>query len=270
MSLQLNELEEEFGVARDDVQYHDRRNSDGSMNEPCALKNDNGDPVICTGGPRSAVQWRRLRNRLWHRRWLRQYFSAPKVLVRERQKRQIHNEELYLDLIIVANIAALGHELRETFGGWAAVEKFILLFGAVSASWRTLVLLWNLYGTLGDLVDKLGIYATHTALSGIGLGAHGAFSTAQRQVGISAFLASSIPAISIIAFAWMEPASTNEHNMFSQAIVGQTVNVLTVLPYLVAAFLDSERAAKNLYWVALVGSHLFVRQILTFVFISLY
>lgn len=262
MSLPRNELEEEFGVARDDVQYHDRRRSDES-DQPCAVKldADDGTPGACQASPRSPAQWRRLRKRLWHRRWLRQYFSAPNVLVREREKRRIHNEELYLDLVIVANIAALGHELRETFGGWDAVEKFILLFGPVSASWRTLIILWNLYGTLGDLVDKFGIYATHTAMSGIGLGAHGAFSTAQKQVGICAFLATAIPAVSIMLFAWMEPASINEHNLFSQAVGLQVVNVLSVLPYLIAAFVDSERVAKILYWVALVSCHCVVRLV---------
>jgi hypothetical protein len=205
----------------------------------------------CSKKAQRRRQWRRLQRRLWHPRWLRQYFREEGVLVREPGLRKIGNEELYLDLIIVANIAALGQDLKKYFKGWHEVETFMLLFGAVYTSWRNVLFLWNMFGTKGDLLDKVGVYCAHAAMSGIGLGAHFAFSTARKHVAVSAFLASAIPILSHVAFAVLEPDTSNEHNLFDQVIGLQIVAFVGILPYLIAAFVSSERAVRALYWVAL-------------------
>ena len=65
----------------------------------------------------------RLGRRLFASRHLMQYFHDD-VLYRTEGNRSIGPDELFLDLVIVGGIAALGHELRETFNGWDDVEKF--------------------------------------------------------------------------------------------------------------------------------------------------
>ncbi|PXF41093.1 hypothetical protein BWQ96_09197 [Gracilariopsis chorda] len=121
---------------------------------------------------------------LFERRHLQQYY-ASEVLYRTAQRRTVAPDELFLDLVLVGGIAALGHELRENFHSWKDVEKFFLLFAAIYSSWRTVILLWNLWGIKKDLFEKLVIYAVFTCLIGIALGAHGAFQDGIRPIAIS-------------------------------------------------------------------------------------
>jgi low temperature requirement protein LtrA len=242
-----NEHVHEFGDLADDVEHYAvHSSSESSVNEISVV----AEAKLLSAFSRS--QWARLRRRLWHRRWLRQYFRGEGVLVREEGLRKIGNEELFLDLIIVANIAAIGHELRHTFGGWQEIEHFVLLFGAVYNSWRVILYLFNMFGTQGDLIDKLGVYCTICAMSGIGLGAHDAFTVARSHVAVSSFLASAIPSSSHLLFSAMDEQAVNEHNFFNHGALGQVLMLFAVTPYLAAAFVGSERTAKNLFWAAFV------------------
>jgi hypothetical protein len=257
-------VDAEFGaITGAVVEHHDRVDSDDTSDLP-----DCSAPAAtpCAGSPDRVLharQWQRLRRRLWHRRWLRQYFREEGVLVREPGLRKIGNEELYLDLIIVANIAALGQDLKNSFKGWHEVETFLLLFGAVYTSWRNIAFLWNMFGTKGDLLDKLGVYSAHAAMSGIGLGSHVAFTAARKHVAVSAFLASAIPIFSHVAFAVMEPDTTNEHNIFDQIIGMQVLAFVGIIPYFCATFVTSERAARALYWIPLIWTIFAVRSCLS-------
>lgn len=69
---------------------------------------------------------------------------------------------------------------------------------------------------------------------------------------MASFLATAIPALSFSLMSYLEPASTNEHNIFNQGVWQGLFMVATVSPYFVAIFIDSERGAKICYWVALV------------------
>lgn len=138
-------LEEEFGaLGGTSVRFHERSDSEASSVQArrARAKAGAGD------GRFGRARWARLKDLLWHRRWLRQYFSEEGVLVREHHRRP-SNEELFLDLILVAALASLSHELRHNFDGWSSVENFILLFGALYSSWRTIMSLWNSFGTRG-------------------------------------------------------------------------------------------------------------------------
>jgi hypothetical protein len=143
----VHELDKEFGaITGTEVRFHERVASSDSEAEVMAVGKETGQPA---NQRFSKAQWRRLRNHIWHPRWLRQYFPEQGVLVREKDARKPSNEELYLDLILVAAIASLSHQLRHDFHGWSSVENFMLLFAALYSSWRTLMFLWNAFGTKG-------------------------------------------------------------------------------------------------------------------------
>lgn len=135
-------IEEEFGKLKNtEVQFHSgpASSADGSVDAEtaaaCATAVAEGRaPTVCARHDRvNARQLRRLRRKLFAPRWLRQYFPQEGVLRREAVRKERKEEDLYLDLIVVAAIAALSHELRHHFfeDGWASVENFILLFGAL-------------------------------------------------------------------------------------------------------------------------------------------
>lgn len=138
-------VDAEFGAISETVRFHERHDSADSGVQAAAAAAATGSDAHSRF---SRAQWARLRDSLWHRRWLRQYFPEEGVLIRERV-REGHVEELYLDLIVVASIAALAHDLRHGYDGITSVQDFGLLFSALYSSWRTLTLLWNAYGIKG-------------------------------------------------------------------------------------------------------------------------
>lgn len=144
--------------------------------------------------PESATgkQTNRLGKRLFRRHRLQQHF-AGETLYRTIGHRKVSTDELFLDLIVVANFAALGHELRVSFQGWNEIEKFLLLFGAVYGIWRSLTFYWNLWESHQDVYHKLFVYAVFTMLTGVGIGAHGAFSKCLPWVAGAAFAGNVIP-----------------------------------------------------------------------------
>lgn len=191
----------------------------------------------------------RLKRRLFAKRHLMQYFH-DEVLYRTEGNRKVGADELFLDLVIVGSIAALGHELRETFKGWEDIEKFFLLFTAMYSSWRTVVLLWNLFDLRSDLTDKFGIYTVFFSLTGIALGAHGAFDNGIRPyVAVCSFTATAIPAVTILVWSAKEPLLRNPANLVNQLVLTSAVSLLSVIPYLAAAFVDSERTSRILFWI---------------------
>lgn len=196
----------------------------------------------------------RLRRRLFHERHIHQYWQGE-TLFRTAGNRSIGPDELFLDLVIVGGIAALGHELRETFSGWRDVEKFLVLFGALIVSWRSVVFLWNLWGVSSDLIDKFGIYLIFTCLTFISLGAHGAFDDGVRPyVAVAAFLASAIPTTTALIWGLREPLLKTKQGPSSLTVTCVS-SLIGASPYLAAAFVDSDRVSRILFWVAL-GAHL--------------
>lgn len=208
-------------------------------------------PITVKGGAARSARWKRLYERCVRPRHLMQYFYNE-TLYRTVGVRKVTTEELFLDLVIVAAIAALGHELRESEINWRSLEKFLLLFGAVVASWRQVVMLWNLWGIHEDVLEKIGIYILFMALTGIALGAHSAFDDLARPyVAVSAFIASALPAIGVVRWASQERLLKNPANRVNEPILLGVVDFISVLPYLAAAFVKSDRATRILYWVSL-------------------
>ena len=156
-------------------------------------------------------------------------------------------------IVIMPLVAAIGHELRGSFEGWAEVEKFLLLFGAIMVSLRSLIYFWNLWGSYGDVFDKVGVYITYTALTGIGIGAHSAFTDARRYVAVACFLSSAVPTMSNMRVSAKDPLMRNKNNYINQNVYTCLVQMFFALFYLAAAFVDSERIARILYWVPLVA-----------------
>jgi len=190
----------------------------------------------------------RLRKRLFRPRKLQQYFRGT-TLYRTPENRKITNDELFLDLIIVAAVAAIGHELRETFQGWYEMEKFLLLFGAVYSVWRGLALYWNLWESTQDLIDKIFVYTVFTMLTGIGIGAHGAFTTCLPWVSGASFLGNVIPWGLSAYHSQREAGLKGKDNVINNGLLVSGVQILGALPYLAACFVRSERAAKILFWI---------------------
>lgn len=191
----------------------------------------------------------RLRRRLFAERHLMQYFHND-TLYRTEGNRKVGPDELFLDLVIVGGVAALGHELRENFSGWLDVEKFFLLFHALYSSWRAVIFLWNLFDLRSDLTDKFGIYLTFFSLTGIALGAHGAFDDGIRPyVAGCAFAATAVPSTSMLWWAVKEPLLKNPANIVNQVILASTVSLVSVIPYFAAAFVSTSRATRILFWV---------------------
>ncbi|CDF34786.1 unnamed protein product [Chondrus crispus] len=215
---------------------------------------DDHDPVVPASADQSPSakikREKRVWNRLFHDRHLMQYFYQG-TLYRTVGKRKVGTEELFFDLVIVAAVAALGHELRISEITWQSTEKFILLFSAVYNSWRQSVLLWNLWGIQEDLLEKAGIYVTFFALSGIALGGHNAFDDLARPfVAVSAFVASAIPALAGVAWSFSESLMKNPANRVNQLILSDIFTFVSIVPYLIAACVRDENLTRNLYWVA--------------------
>lgn len=215
-------------------------------------------PISVKGQLARSERWGRLYRRCYRPRHLMQYFYNE-TLYRTIQTRKVTTEELFLDLVIVAAIAALGHELRESGITWASVEKFMLLFSAVISSWRQAVLLWNFWGIHHDLAEKAGIYLTFLALTGIALGAHSAFDDAARPyVAVSSFCASAIPLSALIRWSLKERLLKNPANRVNEVLLTACFEVFYILPYLAAAFVKTERATRALYWTSVVLQFMFM------------
>lgn len=121
------------------------------------------------------------------------------------------------------------------------------------SSWRQLVFFWNLWGAYGDIFDKLGVYITFTALTGIGAGAHGAFTTARAYVAVSSFLATFVPLISNGIVSFQERLLRNDQNVINQNVFSAIVQLVFTLPYFAAAFVRTDRATRILYWIPAVA-----------------
>ncbi len=109
--------------------------------------------------------------------------------------------------------------------------------------------LWNFWGMYGDLFDKVVVFVTFAALTGIGTGAHAAFTTARSYVAISSFLASAVPLFFNLYFSKKERLLRNNNNLFNHNVFNMSLQAFTVIPYFAAAFVGTERAARFLFWI---------------------
>lgn len=193
----------------------------------------------------------RLRRKCFHQRHIHQYWQAE-TLYRTAGNRSIGPDELFLDLVIVGGIAALGHELRVEFSGWRDVEKFLLLYAAIYRSWTSVVFLWNLWGVASDLTDKIAIYVVFTSLTFIALGAHGAFNYdgVRPYVAVASFVAIVIPGLANLLWGLKEPLIKSPGRRPSQVTFMSILMIVSALPYLAAAFVSTDSAARVLFWVA--------------------
>lgn len=188
---------------------------------------------------------------LFRRRSLQQFFYND-VLFRHKQSRTVSREELFLDLVLVAAIATLGHHLREEPLSWKLVENFVLMFAVIYGAWRHIVLLWNYWGVNEDMLDKIGIYFTFVFIFGISLGAYDPFNPTVRMfVAISSFLASFIPLLENFIWARKDKLLKIPSNRTNTVTVGCILSSISLLPLLAAAFVSSERTSKNLFWASI-------------------
>lgn len=230
----LTHHEEEHGVVLGGVHQYDP---------------DGNDLKSAIGSVSDVVmQAKRLKRRLFKPRRLKQYFRGQE-LYRTEKPRPIQTDELFLDLIIVANIAAIGHELRETFKGWFEIEKFFLLFSAILSVWRAVLLYWNLFGSEKDVYDKLFVWLVFTLLTFIGAGAHNAFDKAQPYVALASFFGTLIPWVLTAYFSYKEDLLNSKQNLVNHGVLTAVVQTLTALPYFAATFVSSPRATKILFWI---------------------
>lgn len=230
------------------------------INNPPRLSEEDAQPAPpVTRRDRLAKRDRmsRLRRRCFHERHLHQYWHNE-TLYRTEASRSIASDELFLDLVIVGGIAALGHELRISFHeyGWQKVEPFFLLFGAFYSSWRNLVILWNIWGICSDFIDKLGIYVVFTSLVFIALGAADPFEPKTLPyVAAASFIATATPCLSSMAFALREPLLKDGggRTIYSQNILF----IISSSPYFAAIFVRSNIAARVLFWTAFALNSVF-------------
>jgi len=234
-----HETEEEFGaVSGAKVEVHDF-----DSDEDIFGRFSEGDSVSGLGF---------LVRRLIRPRRLRQYFVGD-VMHRERRTRKVGFDELFLDLIVVANIAVLGHELRETFTGWNELEKFFLLFQVVWVIWRDNLMFWNMFSHVRDVLEKLGVLFQVLFLCGIGVGAHDAFGTATRWVSLCAWMGEMVVngAAFVFGATCSDPSLDAWYTGKNQPVLLSFSAVLTNSPFLVAAIIGPghERTVRNLFWL---------------------
>lgn len=196
-------------------------------------------------------RFQRFRYSLFKRRQLMQYFYRN-VLFRGRNKRHLSREELFLDLVLVASIASLGHHLRDDVS-WLNIQICLLLYMAIHSAFRQLIFTWNLWGAKDDLIEKFVVYTSFVCITGIALGALDPFSDRLRPfVAISAFLATFIPLSVNVVWASREPLLKVHGNRVNQVYLSIAFSFLAIIPYFVAAFVSSSYVARLLFWVALI------------------
>lgn len=192
---------------------------------------------------------------LFRRRQLMQYFYND-ILFRSRSMRHLSREELFLDLVLVASTASLGHHLRESIT-WMNVQIFLLLYMAIYSAFRQVVFSWNLWGVKDDVLEKLGIYLTFVCITGIAIGSLDPFSDHLRPyVAASAFLATFIPLFGNAIWAAKEPLLRVHGNRVNQIHLGISISMLSIMPYLAAAFVSTDRTARMLFWAAVAAQPL--------------
>lgn len=128
------------------------------------------------------------------------------------------------------------------------MEKFLLLFGAVYSVWRALAFYWNLWESNQDLYDKIFVYGVFTMLTGIGVGAHGAFSTCLPWVAGASFLGNVVPWGLSAYYSKKERLLMSKDNVINNGLLISAVQIICALPYFAACFVRSKRAARILFW----------------------
>lgn len=231
---------------------HVRRDSEGtvdvgrskrSLSEQRRLRHGKHLPY------RSRVRY--FRRSLFRKRKLMQYFYND-VLFRSKERRQLTREELFLDLVLVASIAALGHHLRAHVT-WHSMQTFILLFTAIYSAWRETVLLWNFWGLREDLPAKCSTYLVFVCISGISVAGLDPFSdNLRRYVSLCAFFATFIPVAGHVIWSSMEPLLKVEGNRVNMMWLSAIFTIVGIIPYFIAAFVTSGGTAKALFFAALI------------------
>ena len=248
-----HETEHEFGRIGQAIKpVEHEHSSQEDLEIPVNLRNSQ-ERVAAHGKPYTPTnKYKLLCRRLVRPRWLRQYFIDGQ-LVREVRPRKVKEEELFLDLILVANVAVLGHELRVSDVKWVDVEKFILLFGVIWSSWKNFAFLWNLFSSHPDLLEKGVVALAMFALSGVGVSAHAIFTSAKNYGAVFSTFSILIPSIAQICFSAREPILRGANNMFNAGVFTGLINALSSLVYLLALAVPRGHTTglAAVYWIGL-------------------
>lgn len=183
-------------------------------------------------------------------RRVRQYIRG-RTLVREKHERRLSYQELFLDVFVVANVAALSLDLRwsyEAGNAENAVVKTYLILGMIFAAWRNNAFRFNVLTALGaDVFEILELWALLISFTGIGVSICSAFDSGRYLFGASAFAALSSPCFALIVGTWHGALSENAGQPFrNHAVFRSGYQLLCASPYLLLCFTGLNPAKINL------------------------
>jgi len=182
---------------------------------------------------------------LLRRRYLRQYFEGD-TLVREVSERKVSYDELFLDLIMVASLATLNHELRADVT-WLSLGRFVTGFGSLWIIWRDVGFQWNLWGSYGDLLDWAIVLVLMSCMMLIAIGYTLDVAYTRIVVPTCAMIAHFFLALLSLYFGLNEPKfrvlSSQWKNQQVQTAIWSSVQALIYVP---ATIVTGEKAVD---WV---------------------
>eukprot|EP00186_Timspurckia_oligopyrenoides_P000766 CAMPEP_0182443034 /NCGR_PEP_ID=MMETSP1172-20130603/1878_1 /TAXON_ID=708627 /ORGANISM="Timspurckia oligopyrenoides, Strain CCMP3278" /LENGTH=576 /DNA_ID=CAMNT_0024638183 /DNA_START=120 /DNA_END=1850 /DNA_ORIENTATION=- len=183
------------------------------------------------------------------KRFLRQFYDGTK-LIREAGERKVGHDELFLDLVVVAAIATLSHEIRaeETALGFL---KFVLLFGVIWNLWRDCGVYWNVWGSYGDLFDWFSVLVLMGSMLIIAVASPGAFSYTSSWIGAAGAVSHGFLGVLNIAFGLADPhfkrLDAQLKNGAVQYGIGQLLQLCVYIP---VAVLDTTSETPVLILIA--------------------
>ncbi|KAJ8906537.1 hypothetical protein NDN08_003030 [Rhodosorus marinus] len=186
---------------------------------------------------------------LCRRRHLAQFFCRD-VLYREKKKRKVADDELFMDLILVACFAEFGHELRDTFNGWPSIEKFFLLFQVVWMVWRTVAFILNLFPLEQDFAQKSIMLGVMIGLISIGLSAHTSFSSTIPWTSWSSFAVTCFSGLVVFALGSQSKKIGTKNPIYNTVMLTGLASIVFSIPYIISAVVNSAEVARAMFWTS--------------------
>eukprot|EP00189_Rhodosorus_marinus_P013417 CAMPEP_0184737844 /NCGR_PEP_ID=MMETSP0315-20130426/612_1 /TAXON_ID=101924 /ORGANISM="Rhodosorus marinus, Strain UTEX LB 2760" /LENGTH=589 /DNA_ID=CAMNT_0027205269 /DNA_START=168 /DNA_END=1937 /DNA_ORIENTATION=- len=183
------------------------------------------------------------------RRHLAQFFCRD-VLYREKKKRKVADDELFMDLILVACFAEFGHELRDTFDGWPSVEKFFLLFQVVWMVWRTVAYILNLFPLEQDFAQKSTMLGFMIGLISVGLSAHTSFSSTIPWASWSAFAVTCFSGLVVTVLGSQSSKIGTRNPIYNAVMLTGLSSMVFSIPYVISAAVNNADVARAMFWTS--------------------
>eukprot|EP00189_Rhodosorus_marinus_P003134 CAMPEP_0113956562 /NCGR_PEP_ID=MMETSP0011_2-20120614/2146_1 /TAXON_ID=101924 /ORGANISM="Rhodosorus marinus" /LENGTH=455 /DNA_ID=CAMNT_0000966753 /DNA_START=51 /DNA_END=1415 /DNA_ORIENTATION=- /assembly_acc=CAM_ASM_000156 len=183
------------------------------------------------------------------RRHLAQFFCRD-VLYREKKKRKVADDELFMDLILVACFAEFGHELRDSFDGWPSIEKFFLLFQVVWLVWRTVAFILNLFPLEQDFAQKATMLGFMIGLISVGLSAHTSFTTTIPWTSWSAFAVTFFSGLVVFTLGSQSKKIGTKNPLYNTVMLTGLSSMVFSIPYIISAAVNSPGVARAMFWTS--------------------